>query len=128
MSKGHGTRAPSQRQLRVGETMRKALSELFLKHEIVDPDLAGVVMTVSEVRMSPDLKNATVYFLPMGGDNQDKVTTALDRHKRYIRGELARLVSLRYMPDLTFELDPTFDRAGRMDELLRSPEVARDID
>ncbi len=128
MSKGHGTKAPSQRQLRVGETMRKALSELFLKHEIVDPDLAGVVMTVSEVRMSPDLKNATVFFLPLGGDKQDKVTAALHRHKRHIRGELARLVSLRYMPDLTFELDPTFDQAGRMDQLLRSPEVARDIE
>ncbi|MDA7948023.1 MAG: 30S ribosome-binding factor RbfA [Hyphomicrobiaceae bacterium] len=128
MSKGHGTRAPSQRQLRVGETMRKALSELFLKHEIVDPDLSGTVMTVSEVRMSPDLKNATVYLLPLGGENQEKVAAALHRHKRYIRGELARLVSLRYMPDLIFELDPTFDRAGRMDELLRSPEVARDID
>ena len=128
MSKGQGTKAPSQRQLRVGETMRKALSEFFLRHEIVDPDLSGAVMTVSEVRMSPDLKNATVFLLPLGGENQERVTAALDRHKRYVRGELARLVSLRYMPDLTFELDPTFDRAGRMDELLRSPEVARDIE
>lgn len=128
MSKGQGNRAPSQRQLRVGETLRKALSEVFLKHEIADPDLKGAVMTISEVRASPDLKHATVYVLPLGGENQEKVAAALDRHKRFIRGELARLVSLRHMPELIFQLDPTFDRAGHMDALLRSPGVARDIE
>lgn len=127
MSKGQGKRAPSQRQLRVGETLRKALSEVFLKNEIADPALKGAVMTVSEVRASPDLRNATVFVLPLGGENQHEVAAALARHKRFIRGELARLVSLKYMPELTFELDPSFDRAGRMDALLRSPEVSRDI-
>ncbi len=128
MTKGHGKRAPSQRQLRIGEAVRKALSEVFLKQDVTDPDLEGVVLTVSEVRPSPDLKNATVYVLPLGGENQENVVAALIRHKRYIRGELARLVSLRHVPELVFELDPTFDRAGRMDALLRSSDVARDID
>ncbi len=128
MSKGHSKRGPSQRQLRVSETLRKALCEVFLRHEIADPDLAGAAVTVSEVRASSDLKNATVYVLPLGGGNKDQVVAALERHKKFIRGELARLVSLRHMPELTFEVDATFDQSGRMDALLRSPRVAQDIE
>jgi ribosome-binding factor A len=119
---------PSQRQLRVSEMLRKALSEVFVRTDIADADLKGTVLTVSEVRVSPDLKNAIVYLLPLGGRNQDAVLAALNRHKRFVRGELARKVELRYMPDVTFELDRTFDRTGRLNELLRSPEVARDIE
>ncbi len=127
MSKGHSKRGPSQRQLRVGESLRKALSEVFLRNEIADPDLASAMVTVSEVRASPDLKNATVFVLPLGGDNQDKVVSALKRHKKFVRGEVARRVSLRHMPELIFELDATFDQSSHVDALLRSPKVARDI-
>ena len=128
MSKAHASRAPSQRQLRVGEMLRKALADVFLKTDIADPDLEGAVMTVSEVRASPDLKNATVYLMPLGGRNQDAVIAALNRHRKFLRGELARLVELKFMPEIAFELDSSFDRGSRMDELLRSPSVARDIE
>ena len=127
MSKGHSRRGPSQRQLRVGESLRKALSEIFLRSEIADPDLAGAAVTVSEVRTSPDLKNATIYVLPLGGDNEDLVVAALERHKKFVRGELARRISLRYMPELTFELDATFNQSDAVDALLRTPRVAQDI-
>ncbi len=128
MSKGKSRRGPTQRQLRVNESLRKALSEVFLRHDIADPDLMGITLTVSEVRVSPDLKNATIYVLPLGGDNQENVVAALKRHKRFIRGEVTRLVDLRHTPELVFELDVTFDKLGHMDALLRSPEVARDIE
>jgi len=128
MSKGHSRRGPSQRQLRVGESLRKALSEIFLRSEIADPDLAGAAVTVSEVRASPDLKNATIYVLPLGGDNEELVVAALERHKKFVRGELARRVSLRHMPELTFELDMTFNQSGAVDALLRTPRVAQDIE
>lgn len=128
MAKGKAKRGPTQRQLRVSEALRKALSEVFLRSEIADADLAGVTLTVSEVRASPDLKNATAYVLPLGGDNQDKVVAALKRHKRFIRGEVTRRIELRHTPELIFELDTTFDQSGHMDALLRSPEVARDIE
>ena len=127
MSKGHSRRGPSQRQLRVGESLRKALSEIFLRSEIADPDLAGAAITVSEVRTSPDLKNATIYVLPLGGDNEDLVVAALERHKKFVRGELARRISLRHMPELTFELDATFNQSDAVDALLRTPRVAQDI-
>ena len=128
MSKGRTKRGPSQRQLRVSESLRKALSEVFLRTDIADRDLLGVTLTVSEVRASPDLKNATVYVLPLGGDNQEKVVAALERHKRFVRGEVAGLVNLRHMPELIFELDLTFDQSRDMEVLLRSPSVARDIE
>ncbi len=128
MSKTHRRSGPSQRQLRVGEALRKALAEIFLRIEIADPDLAGASVTVSEVRSSPDLKNATVYVLPLGGDNEDLVVAALERHKKFVRGELARRVSLRHMPELSFELDVTFAQSDAVDALLRNPRVAQDIE
>ncbi len=128
MSKGKARRGPTQRQLRVSESLRKALSDIFLRSDIADADLMAVTLTVSEVRASPDLKNATVYVLPLGGDNQDKVLAALKRHRRFIRGEVTRRVDLRHTPELVFELDMTFEQSGHMDALLRSPEVARDIE
>lgn len=128
MSKAHTSRGPSQRQLRVGEMLRKVMAEVFLKIDISDADLKGIVLTVSEVRASPDLKNATAYVVPLGGEHQDTAVAALNRHKRFLRGELARRVDLRYMPELTFELDTSFDQTGRLNELLRSPSVARDIE
>jgi ribosome-binding factor A len=127
MSKGKSKRGPTQRQLRVSEALRKALSEVFLRSDIADVDLSGVTLTVSEVRASPDLKNATAYVLPLGGTNQEKVVAALKRHRRFIRGEVTRRIDLRHTPELIFELDATFDQSGHMDALLRSPEVAQDI-
>ena len=108
MSRTHGRRGPTQRQLRVGEALRKALADIFLRIEIADPDLSGAAITVAEVRTSPDLKNATIYVLPLGGGNEDLVVAALERHKKFVRGELARRVSLRHTPELSFELDVTF--------------------
>ncbi len=127
MSKIHSSREPSQRQLRVGEALRKALADIFLRIEIDDPDLAGASITVAEVRTSPDLKNATIYVLPLGGDNEELVIAALARHKKFVRGELARRVSLRHMPELSFELDVTFSQSDAVNALLRRPAVARDI-
>ncbi len=120
--------SPSQRQLRVGEIMRHALAEILQRNEIPDPVLETHPVTVPEVRMSPDLKHATAYVMPLGGMDQNAVIEALMRHRRYLRGVLAKKVEVKYMPDLRFEVDPSFEEARHIDELLRSPEVARDLD
>jgi ribosome-binding factor A len=130
MSRGRATRgpgAPSQRQLRVGEVIRHALAEIFARGEVHDPDLDGLTITVPEVRLSPDLKIATVYVMPLGGSRQDRVEAALSRNSRFLRGEVARRVELKFMPELRFRLDTTFAEANRIETLLRSPEVARDL-
>lgn len=123
---GHGA-GPSQRQLRVGEMLRHALAEILQRGDIADPVLETVVVTVPEVRVSPDLKHATVYVMPLGGLHAEEVIAALEHHARYLRGQLARKVTLKYMPDLRFEIDRTFDAADHVDRLLRTPEVARDL-
>ena len=117
----------SQRQLRVGETVRHALAEILAHGDIHDPDLAGHIITVPEVRMSPDLKLATIYVMPLGGRDTDKVITALDRNKRFLRGEIAHRVNLKFAPDIRFRADDRFDEAERIEKLLRTPEVQRDI-
>lgn len=124
----HDPRAPSQRQLRVGELVRHALAEILQRGEIHDRAFDGVVVTVPEVRMTPDLKLATVFVAPLGGKGGAAVVAAFERNKRYLRGEIARRVDLRYAPDLTFRLDTSFDEADRIDALLRSPGVRRDLD
>jgi ribosome-binding factor A len=124
----HDSRAPSQRQLRVGELVRHALAEILQRGEVHDPDFEGTVVTVPEVRMSPDLKLATVFVMPLGGKGGEGIVAAFERNKRYLRGEIARRVALRYAPDLVFRRDTSFDEAGRIDALLRSPEVRRDLD
>ena len=118
---------PSQRQLRVGELIRHALAEMLSRGEIYDPILAAHVVTIPEVRLSPDLRLATIYVMPLGGKDVKDVLAALDRHKKYIRGEIAHEVNLKFAPDIRFMADETFDEADRIDELLRSPKVARDI-
>lgn len=123
---GHGA-GPSQRQLRVGEMLRHALAEILQRGDVSDPVLETVAVTVPEVRVSPDLKHATVYVMPLGGRHADEVVAALDHHARYLRGQLARRVTLKFMPDLRFEIDRTFDAADHVDRLLRTPEVARDL-
>ena len=121
-------RAPSQRQLKVGETIRHALAEIFARGEIVDEVLDQYSLTVSEVRMTPDLKLATVFVLPLGGEGAEDAVKHLDQHKRFLRGELAIRVSLKFMPEIRFKIDTSFASSKRIDELLASPKVARDLD
>ncbi len=120
-------KAPSQRMLRVGELLRHKLSEMLARGEIHDDDLARTVITIPEVRMSPDLKLATAYVMPLGGDNVDVIVAALQRHKKFIRGEISRAVNLKYAPDVRFRRDESFDEALRIDALLASDNVARDL-
>ena len=122
----HGS-APSQRQLRVGELVRHALSDIILQGEIHDPAIEGMVVTVPEVRMSPDLTVATVFVMPLGGENGEAVVAAFERSRKFLRGAVARRVDLRRAPDLHFRLDTSFDEGDRIDALLRSPEVKRDL-
>ncbi len=118
---------PSQRQLRVGELIRHALADMLTRGAIHDEVLTGHVVTIPEVRMSPDLRLATAYVVPLGGKDVEPVLTALARHKRYIRGEVARAVNLKFAPDLRFLADETFEEARRIDEILRTPKVAQDL-
>ncbi len=128
MAKHASARAPSQRQLRVGELVRHALAEVFQEGAVHDPDLEGMVVTVPEVRMTPDLKLATVFVMPLGGKGADTLVATLDRHRKFLRGEVGHRVVLRYTPELRFRLDQSFDEGEHIDALLRSPEVKRDLD
>jgi ribosome-binding factor A len=119
--------APSQRQLRVGELIRHALADMLARGDIRDEVLLGHPITVPEVRLSPDLRLASAYVLPLGGKDVDGVLAALNRNKRFIRGEVARAVNLKFAPEIRFLADATFDEARRIDELLRSPRVAEDL-
>ena len=117
----------SQRQLRVGEIVRRAISDIFSHGGVHDPVLEGHLITVPEVRMSPDLKLATIYVMPLGGRDEKAVVEALERNKRYLRGEIAHRVNLKFAPDIRFRLDERFREAERIEKLLRSPEVQRDL-
>ena len=120
-------KGPTQRQLRAGELLRHALSEIFRNEDIEDADLKGEIITVAEVRMSPDLKHATVFASALAGKNNEDIARALNRHTRLLRGELARRVELKYVPDLAFRGDSAIEAAQRIEELLRSPDVSRDL-
>src|ERR1700712_40103 len=117
----------SQRQLRVGETVRHAIADILSQGSVHDPDLEGHIITVPEVRMSPDLKLATVYVMPLGGRDIDKVIAALDRNKKFLRGEVAHRVNLKFAPDLRFRVDERFEEAERIEKLLRTPAVQKDL-
>ena len=117
---------PSQRQLRVGEMIRHKIAELLARGEIHDDVLASHVVTIPEVRLTPDLRTATVYVMPLAGQDVKPVLAALDRHRRFIRGEVASAVNLKFAPDLRFRFDESFDEARRIDELLASPKVRQD--
>ncbi len=119
--------APSQRQLRVGELIRHAMAEMLTRGDVHDPVLEGHLVTVPEVRMSPDLRMATIYVMPLGGRDIKDVIEALDRNKRYLRGEIAHRVNLKFAPELRFRVDERFDEAERIEKLLRTPEVQRDL-
>ena len=120
------TAGPSQRQQRVAELVRHALAEVLSRGDIQDDVLTRNVITIPEVRMSPDLKLATAYVMPLGGRDEDAVLKALDKNKKVLRQEVARRVNLKFAPDLRFLRDDSFDEAARIDALLRSERVARD--
>lgn len=130
MAKTRNTpKGPSQRQLSVGETVRHAVTAVLQRGEIEDPALKGAVVSVTEVRMSPDLKLATAYMTVLGQEDLDPFVAALNRNAKFIRGRLApALRQMKYMPDIRFREDDSFDNYARIDALLRSPEVARDLD
>ena len=117
----------SQRQLRVGEAVRHAVADILLHGRAHDPDLEGHTITVPEVRMSPDLKLATIYVMPLGGRDTEIVIAALHRNKKFLRGEIARRVNLKFAPDVRFRVDDRFDEAERIEKLLRTPAVQRDL-
>ena len=119
---------PSQRQLRAGEVVRHALVDILREEDFVDPALAGVSVTVSEVRMSPDLKHAIAFVEPLGGVHAAEVVAGLNRARSHLRGLLGHAVELRFTPDLKFIHDDTFDVARHMDELLADPRVRRDVE
>lgn len=119
---------PSQRMLRVGELVRHALAALFARGEIEDEALRGAVVTVPEVRMTPDLKLANAYVMPLGGIHAEEIIVALNRHRKFIRGRIAPQIDLKYAPEIRFFVDDTFEEAGRIDALLRSDRVKRDLD
>src|ERR1700719_2921083 len=117
----------SQRQWRVGETVRHAVADILVNGSVHDSDLEGHIITVPEVRMSPDLKLATIYVMPLGGRDTEIVIAALERHKKFLRGEVARRVNLKFAPDVRFRVDERFDEAERIEKLLRTPAVQRDL-
>ena len=123
----HTNGGPSLRLLRVGENVRHAISAIMTRGDVQDPDLDGTSITVSEVRVSPDLRNATVFVMPLGGDEQGTIIKALNRNSAYIRGEMSKVVHMKYMPRLKFKLDDSFDEASHIDALLKDPKVQRDI-
>jgi ribosome-binding factor A len=122
------SKPPSQRQLRVAELIRHAVAEALTRGEIIDPVIETHVITVPEVRMSPDLKVATVFVMPLGGRDGQPVIKALAQNAKFLRGLIARRVTTKFVPDLRFRLDESFEYAGKIDTLLRRPEVSRDLD
>lgn len=119
---------PGQRQLRVGEVIRRALSEILARGEVHDPDLARVSVTVAEVRVTPDLRKATAFVLPLGGVNTTEVVKALARNRAEIRRLVTDRIDLKFSPDLDFRADTRFDQMDRTREMLRSPSVRRDLE
>ncbi len=127
-SQSGGTGGPSLRLLRVGENVRHAIAAILTRGEVQDPDLDGKSVTVSEVRISPDLRNATVFVMPLGGDPKGVITKALNKNSAFLRGAMSKVVHMKYMPRLTFKIDESFDEASHIDSLLRDPKVKRDLE
>jgi ribosome-binding factor A len=128
MSKDNKPTGPSQRALRVGELVRHALAAMFARGEIEDDALRGSVITVPEVRMSPDLKLANAYIMPLGGMHAEEIVAALNRHRKFVRGRVAPQINMKFAPEVRFYVDDTFEEASRIDSLLRSEKVQRDLD
>ncbi|WP_374762816.1 30S ribosome-binding factor RbfA [Yunchengibacter salinarum] len=127
MSRSKGRGQPSTRLLRVGENVRHAISSILMRGDLTHPALEGASITVSEVRVSPDLRHATVFVMPLMGSDQAAVLDALNRLSGAIRGGVGRQVRMKYTPDLVFELDSSFDEASHIDTLLKDPHVAQDL-
>jgi ribosome-binding factor A len=130
MSRSHHPNgaAPSQRMLRVAELVRHAMAQMLSRGDIADPVLEKHVVTVSRVKMSPDLKLATVYVMPLGGKAEPEIIAALDRHKKFLRGEIAHEVNLKFAPEIRFRIDDSFDTVSRIDAILNSDRVKRDLE
>jgi ribosome-binding factor A len=118
----------AQRQLRVGELVRHAVAEMLTRGEVHDPVIEGHLITVPEVRMSADLRLATIYVVPLAGRDATEVVAAFERNKKFLRAEIAHRINLKFAPDIRFRIDESFAEAERIDRLLRSPAVARDLD
>ena len=127
--KNHREQTPggSQRQLRVGELVRHAVAEMLMRGDVHDPVIEGHLITVPEVRMSPDLRLATIYVMPMGGRDAGEVVAAFERHKKFLRAEIAHRINLKFAPDIRFRVDESFDNAAKIDALLNSPKVRQDL-
>ncbi len=118
---------PSQRQLRAGELVRHSLVDILREEDFSDPALEGVSVTVTEVRMSPDLRHATVFVEPLGGGHADDVVAGLNRHAKFLRGRLGRMIEMKFTPDLKFLHDESFNEAQRMSRLFDDPRVQQDL-
>jgi ribosome-binding factor A len=118
----------SQRQLRVGELVRHAVAEMLTRGDVHDPVIEGHLITVPEVRMTADLRLATIYVMPLGGRDEKEVVAALERNKKFLRGEIARRINLKFAPDIRFRIDERFDEAERIEKLLRTPQIRRDLE
>ena len=127
MSKDNKQTGPTQRSLRMGELVRHAMADIFARGDIDDDALRGTVITVPEVRMSPDLKLANAYIMPLGGQHAEEIVAALNRHRKYIRGRVSPQLNVKFAPELRFHVDETFEEASRIDALLRSEKVRRDL-
>jgi len=117
----------SQRQLRVGELIRHEFADMLARGDVHDAVVEGHMITVPEVRVSADLRLATIYIMPLGGRDEKEVLDALERNNRYVRGEIARRVNLKFAPEIRFRIDERFDEAERIEKLLRTPAVQRDL-
>jgi len=126
----HGDNAPggSQRQLRVGELVRHAMADMLTRGDVHDPVIEGHLITVPEVRMTADLRLATIYIMPLAGRDADEVVAAFERNKKFLRAEIAHRINLKFAPDIRFRVDERFDEAEGIDKLLRSPAVKRDLE
>ena len=122
-----GPIGPSQRQLRVGEALRHALAEVLTRNDIRDPELEGVSVTITQVKPSPDMRYATVYCEPLGGENAQVVIAALNRHKGFLRGEMGHRLTMKFTPELRFVEDESFAEAQKIETILNSPQVQRDL-
>ena len=118
---------PSQRQLRVGEALRHALAEILRRNDIRAPDLDGVSVTITQVKPSPEMRYATVYCEPLGGENAKQIVAALNRHKGFLRGEMGHRIAIKFTPELRFVEDESFAEAQKIETILKSPEVQRDL-
>ncbi len=127
-TKSAAGREPSQRQLRVGESVRHAIAELLTRSDMIDPELDGKVITVTEVTISPDLRQATAYVMPLGGEDVDTTIEALNRNRKFFRGRIAKALTTKFTPEITFASDGSFDYSDKMRILFETPDFHRPVE